>query len=88
MIQRMFFKTLFNVMARHHSEVSEPLLKSVLAKSERLDVANDQDLLTPAEKAARRVWEARRDKLAALEGRIIAGIFVARDLSIHGDVVE
>jgi len=75
-------------MTRHHSEMSEPLLKSVLAKSERLDVANDQDLLTAAEKAARRAWEARRDKLAALEGRIIAGIFVARDLSIHDDVVE
>jgi DNA-directed RNA polymerase III subunit RPC3 len=75
------YKTLYNIITRRHSEQEEPLLKAVLEKRQRTDVALDEErLLTRNERELLAQWEKRREKLTILEMRVEDTVFILRDM--------
>ncbi|KIM57099.1 hypothetical protein SCLCIDRAFT_1219780 [Scleroderma citrinum Foug A] len=75
------YKTLFNINARRQAEQEEPVVKAVLEKRERTDVAQDENLLSRREREIVIEWEKRRDKLNVLEMRVEEAVFILRDLA-------
>ena len=52
------YKTIYNIMLRRQSEMEEPLLKAVLEKRQRTDVAQDEErFLTRNERELLAHWE-------------------------------
>ncbi|KAL4065333.1 RNA polymerase III subunit RPC82-domain-containing protein [Scleroderma yunnanense] len=78
------YKTLFNISTRRQAEQEEPLLKAVLEKRERTDVAQDENLLSRREREILKEWEKRREKLDVLEMRVEEAVFIVRDLAPGG----
>ena len=79
---RVFFKTITNVLLRHENEETEPLLKSVLEKSSRVDVAEDPSLLVPSEREILETWEKRSEKYNIAKVRIEQSLFTLRECRI------
>jgi len=75
------YKTLFNISARRQAEQEEPIVKAVLEKRERTDVAQDENLLSRRERDMVMEWEKRREKLNVLEMRVEEAVFILRDLA-------
>lgn len=75
------YKTLFNINARRQAEQEEPVVKAVLEKRERTDVAQDENLLSRREREIVIEWEKRREKLNVLEMRVEEAVFILRDLA-------
>ncbi|KZT44098.1 hypothetical protein SISSUDRAFT_1085644 [Sistotremastrum suecicum HHB10207 ss-3] len=80
-----FYKTLFNIMSRKDAEAADGMVKSVLEKRTRSDVANDESLLTRPERELLREWEDKTRRLETLELRIEDAVFVLRDLDLGVD---
>ena len=75
------YKTLYNIVSRRQSEQEEPLLKAVLEKRQRTDVAQDEErLLTRNERELLTQWEKKREKLTVLELRVEESVFILRDM--------
>lgn len=79
---KLFSKSMFSAMVRENTELSDPVMQSVLAKSSRIDVANDDRLLTEFDRNMLQTWESRRMKLTVLVSRMDNAIFVVRDWSV------
>jgi DNA-directed RNA polymerase III subunit RPC3 len=82
---RIFLKTQFNTLVRHEHETAEPLLRSVLEKCERSDVAANPGLLAPSEREVLDLWEKKSARYSAVEARIEQSLFILRDCSISLD---
>ncbi|KAF9228785.1 hypothetical protein BS17DRAFT_799459 [Gyrodon lividus] len=82
------YKTLFNIGARKHAEQEESNVKAVLAKRERTDVAQDENLLSRMEREVLTEWERRREMLNVLEMRVEEAVFILRDLDTGGSTDE
>ncbi|KAG1749093.1 RNA polymerase III subunit RPC82-domain-containing protein [Suillus paluster] len=78
------YKTLYNVGVRRQAEQEEPTVKAVLAKRERTDVAQDENLLSRMERDVLKEWETKREKLTVLEMRVEEAVFILRDLDKVG----
>ncbi|KAG1730606.1 RNA polymerase III subunit RPC82-domain-containing protein [Suillus lakei] len=78
------YKTLYNVGMRRQAEQEEPTVKAVLAKRERTDVAQDENLLSRMERDVLKEWETKREKLTVLEMRVEEAVFILRDLDKVG----
>ncbi len=83
---RTLCKTLFNVLARKEGEASSPLIRGLLEKCSREDVANDESLLSHTEKALLQTWQSTRDRLSVLANRLDEALFVLRDLRVHSPI--
>jgi hypothetical protein len=81
-LTRILLKTHFNAMLRHESEAKEPLLKSVLEKRARVDVAEDLSLLALSEREVLEAWEKKSEKYSIAEARIERFLFILRDCNI------
>ncbi|KAH7910164.1 hypothetical protein BJ138DRAFT_1009376 [Hygrophoropsis aurantiaca] len=74
------YKTLYNISIRRQAEREDPILKAVLTKRERSDVAQNEDLLSRLERDVLHEWENKRKKMTVLEMRVEEAVFVLRDL--------
>ena len=83
-LTRILFKTLFNLMLRHEHESKEPLLKSVLEKCKRVDVAENLDLLAPSEREMLDAWEKKSEKYCVAQVRVERSIFILLDCNVVG----
>lgn len=79
---KFFSKSMFSAMVRENTESSDPVMQSVLAKSSRIDVANDDRLLTGFDRNMLQTWESRCMKLTVLVSRMDNAIFIVRDWSV------
>ncbi|KIL69573.1 hypothetical protein M378DRAFT_184003 [Amanita muscaria Koide BX008] len=82
------YKTLYNISSRRQDEREGPEVKAVLDKRERVDVSQDEALLTRLEKGLLKEWEDKDEKMAVLEMRVEECIFILRDLGVFGDSDE
>jgi DNA-directed RNA polymerase III subunit RPC3 len=57
-------------------------IKGLLATRDRSDVAEDDSLLTVAERQVIQTWEEKMLKLSVLETRVDEALFVLRDLPL------
>lgn len=73
-------KTMANILERKSAESEKLAVKTLLETRERTDVAEDENLLTEAEKEILHQWEEKMIKLTALEARVDEAIFILRDL--------
>lgn len=78
------YKTLYNISMRRRAEQEAPEVKAVLEKRERSDVRQDETLLTRLERELVREWEAKLQKVTALEMRVEETLFVLKDLGVLG----
>ncbi|KAG0706350.1 RNA polymerase III subunit RPC82-domain-containing protein [Suillus ampliporus] len=78
------YKTLYNIGVRRQAEQEESTVKAVLAKRERTDVAQDENLLSRMERDVLKEWETKREKLTVLEMRVEEAVFILRDLDKVG----
>jgi len=69
---------------RRRAEQEAPEVKAVLEKRERSDVRQDETLLTRLERELVREWEAKLQKVTALEMRVEETLFVLKDLGVLG----
>lgn len=76
-------KTVANIQERKAAESERPMIKTLLQTKERTDVAEDDNLLTPAEKQIIRQWEEKMVMLSVLEARLDEAIFILRELPIE-----
>lgn len=72
-----------NIFERKVAESERPLVKALLETRERMDVAEDRDLLTVAEKRILQQWEDKMVKLTVLEARLEEAIFILRELPLE-----
>jgi len=86
-LTRILLKTQFNTIVRHEHEASEPLLRSILEKCERSDVAADLTLLAPSEREVLDLWERKSARFSVAEARIEQSIFILRDCNTSLDAV-
>lgn len=75
------YKTLFNISVRRQAEQEEQVVRAVLEKRERTDVAQDENLLSRREREIIMEWEKKREKLNVLEMRVEEAVFILRDLA-------
>jgi DNA-directed RNA polymerase III subunit RPC3 len=75
------YKTLYNIILRRRSERENGEVSAVLGKRERSDVSQDESLLTRLEREILQTWEAKEERLAALEMRVEETVFVLKDLA-------
>jgi DNA-directed RNA polymerase III subunit RPC3 len=61
-----------------------PEVKAVLEKRERSDVSQDEGLLTRLEREILKEWEAKLERLTALEVCAEEILFILRDLAVLG----
>ncbi|KAK2467069.1 hypothetical protein APHAL10511_001327 [Amanita phalloides] len=82
------YKTLHNIEVRRQSEREVPEIRAVLEKRERIDVSQDETLLSRLERDLLRSWEEKQEKLTVLEMRVDESIFILRDLADSPDVLS
>jgi len=78
------YKTLYNISARRRAEREATEVKTVLEKSLRTDVQQDESLLTRMEREVLKEWRGRDLRLTVLESRVEESVFILRDLAVHG----
>lgn len=78
------YKTLYNISARRRAEREVAEVKTVLEKSSRTDVQQDESLLTRMERDTLKEFRDREARLTALEGRVEETVFILKDLAVHG----
>ncbi|OAX40521.1 hypothetical protein K503DRAFT_781359 [Rhizopogon vinicolor AM-OR11-026] len=78
------YKTIYNIGMRRQAEQEEPIVKAVLEKRERTDVAQDESLLSRMERDVLKEWETKQEKLTVLEMRVEEAVFILRDLDTVG----
>ncbi|KAH6871118.1 hypothetical protein BKA70DRAFT_1379517 [Coprinopsis sp. MPI-PUGE-AT-0042] len=78
------YKTLYNISARRRAEREVTEVKTVLEKSSRTDVQQDESLLTRLERETLQEFRDREARLTVLEGRVEETVFILKDLAIHG----
>lgn len=78
------YKTLYNIGMRRQAEKEDPMVKAVLEKRERSDVAMDESLLSALDREVIAGWELKEEKLTVLEMRVEESVFVLRDLGTPG----
>lgn len=83
-IQGQVYKTLYNISMRRRAEKMVPEVKAVLEKRERSDVSQDEGLLTRLEREILKEWEAKLERLTALEVCLEEILFILRDLAVLG----
>ncbi|KAF9452851.1 hypothetical protein P691DRAFT_659952 [Macrolepiota fuliginosa MF-IS2] len=83
-ISGQIYKTLYNISMRRRAEQEVPEVKAVLEKRERSDVRQDEGLLTRLEREILREWDAKQEKLTALEMRVEETLFILKDLGVLG----
>lgn len=66
---------------RRQAEQEEQVVRAVLEKRERTDVAQDENLLSRREREIIMEWEKKREKLNVLEMRVEEAVFILRDLA-------
>jgi DNA-directed RNA polymerase III subunit RPC3 len=69
-------------MARRRAEREISDVSSVLEKSERSDVSQDESLLTRLERDLLKEWQTKQTKLGVLEMRVEEIIFLLKDFSV------
>ncbi|KAF8350880.1 RNA polymerase III subunit RPC82-domain-containing protein [Amanita rubescens] len=79
------YKTLYNISLRRQSECEVPEIKAVLEKRERIDVSQDETLLSRLERELLKGWEERQERLSVLEMRVEECAFILRDLDVFGN---
>lgn len=79
------YKTLYNISLRRQSECEVPEIKAVLEKRERIDVSQDETLLSRLERELLRGWEEKQERLCVLEMRVEESAFILRDLGVFGN---
>ena len=79
------YKTLYNISLRRQSECEVPEIKSVLEKRERIDVSQDETLLSRLERELLKGWEEGQERLSVLEMRVEECAFILRDLDVFGN---
>jgi DNA-directed RNA polymerase III subunit RPC3 len=82
-ILSILIKTVANIFERKVAESERPLVKALLETRERMDVAEDRDVLTVAEKRVLQQWEDKMVKLTVLEARLEEAIFILRELPLE-----
>ena len=80
------YKTLYNIGLRRQSEREMPEVRAVLEKRERIDVSQDETLLSRLERDLLREWEDKQERLTVLEMRVEESVFILRDLGISRDI--
>lgn len=76
-------KTMANILERKAAESEKnPMLRTLLETRERTDVAEDESLLSVADKKMLELWEEKMLRLTALETRVDEAIFILRDLPL------
>jgi DNA-directed RNA polymerase III subunit RPC3 len=75
------YKTLFNIGRRRVAEGEDALIKAVLEKRARSDVAMDEGLLSRNEREMLAEYEGRCERLTVLEMRVEEAVFILKDMS-------
>ncbi|KAF8636536.1 hypothetical protein AX17_003348 [Amanita inopinata Kibby_2008] len=78
------YKTLYNIGMRRQGEREAAEVKAVLEKRERIDVSQDESLLSRLERNLLKEWEEKQERLAVLEMRVDEGVFILRDMGVFG----
>ncbi|PFH49102.1 hypothetical protein AMATHDRAFT_148437 [Amanita thiersii Skay4041] len=78
------YKTLYNIGARRQSESEGAEIKAVLEKRERIDVIQDESLLSRLERELLKDWQEKQERLVVLEMRVEESVFVLRDMGVFG----
>ncbi|EAU88388.2 hypothetical protein CC1G_05154 [Coprinopsis cinerea okayama7 len=78
------YKTLYNISARRRAEREVTEVKTILEKSLRTDVQQDENLLTRMEREVLQQWRERETRLTVLESRVEEAVFILKDLAVHG----